>query len=201
MSALTILSIESNGKLEIAILKFFNRILYYGDVIIYYYNPKVYYKLNELNVIDYILHMINPILGFFRMVAYDEPMGYKMVLMTLESNELNRMISIVGPNFQYYVEGSVYFGYIGGLLYSFIIGSIVGKIRNYALKEEKESLIKIVFKIWLFINIFTLPMETTYFITKVFDLGWMYLLIFIPCYIFVKGAKKKHEIDGSNSKL
>jgi len=92
--------------------------------------------------------------------------------------------STFGPNVPYYVKGYIYFGAIGAVVYSFIIGAVIGLVRKqlYLLQIYKSSLTKKLLVIHLNIIIYGLAQDSQFFISVIFDTFFLFALIYIPAY-------------------
>ncbi len=158
---------QGAGSLSTAIGLLAQRILFYGDVIIYYYHPEVIRHFSNLGPLDFVFSITNPILGAFRLVDYQKPLGYLMALQTLGNNQT--LASIMGPNDQYYVMSNIYFGSIFGPIYCGIVGFCVSRARQWFFDAERVSILQFISILVFAIVIFSLPVEAPLFASTLFD--------------------------------
>lgn len=194
--AMTILYIENNGMKEV-FFAFLNRLLYFGDVVLYYYQPDVMHYFENYTPFDYIYRLLNPIFGMFRLVPYENPLGYVMVILTLTTETLP---TVMGPNSPFYIEGHLYFGLFGGMLYSFVIGFIVAFLRKKFFAHRILNLVVFIYIFVLTINILDLPMDSSYFVSKIFD-TFLFTLPIVIIYYIVFQSVKKSKRQSNNKEL
>ena len=141
------------------------RVMFFGDAVIYYYRPEVIQMLSHLGPWDYTTSLLNPVLGFFRLVEYQYPIGYQIV------SFLNgEYLSVVqGPNTPFYVGGHIYFGSVGGIIYSGSVGYIVSRARRWYLTGAAVTPFRLSCSCTMAILIFVLPVEAPLFVSEVFD--------------------------------
>lgn len=122
-----IVSKESEMEGEDFIYSLGFRLMEFGDAALYYKIDYVRSYFDDFNFLDYICDELNGILGMLRIVPYKYPLGFMMVEQYLGYTP----DTVVGPNGIFIIKGHIYFGYVGGILYSFICGLIFAKIRKY----------------------------------------------------------------------
>lgn len=165
--ALYIFSTKSED-LEKTIIAAGIRFLYFGDIILYYYQPHSVKHFQQLDFFDFLSREFNTILGLLRLSDYTNPLGYEMVVYSLTDEQLN---TITGPNAPFYVKGHIFFGAFGVLIYSFLVGCFVGHIRAllFKLDNTRKSYIITLVIIFLNINIFGYPQDSALFTSILFD--------------------------------
>ncbi|MEZ0485836.1 O-antigen polymerase [Fibrella aquatica] len=168
---------KENADSEQAIFAFVKRLLYGADSTLYFYHPVNEQYFARFHPSDYILHFLNPILTFMRLVPNEEALGNVIVMNALPG--VNNMVN--GPNTPYYVEGQVYFGYVGAFFYSAIIGLAYSLIREYFFNTKYYSAFWFVLICCICQQAYFLCVEVTLFITQVFDT----LFFVIPTYVVV----------------
>lgn len=161
------------------------RFLYFGDIILYYYQSDSVKHFQQLGIIDFLSREFNSILGLLRLTEYTNPIGYEMVIYSLTSEQLN---TITGPNAPFYVKGHIFFGAYGALIYSFFVGGFVGYIRKllFSLNNQKKNYIHVLILIFLNVNIFGFPQDSALFISIVFDTLLFSIIPIIISFIIVK---------------
>jgi oligosaccharide repeat unit polymerase len=182
MSALFILIKGGNddSTIQDGLVKLGIRFLYFGDSIIYYYEPKTVAHFQLYNFVDFIDYQLNSILGFLRLVEYKKPLGNELlVYYTTSSN--NSDLSI-GPNTPFYISGHIFFGGFGALIYSGIIGSIVAYVRKkfFAMDKKKVSFIAVILLIFINTLITNFPQDTQLTISMLFDTA---IFMVIPVFL------------------
>lgn len=143
------------------------RILLYGDVILYYYQPAVLALLHHHTPLSFVSYALNPILGELRLVPYQTPLGYDMVQYTLSANE--ELASVLGPNTTFFVAGHIFFGAIGGVLYSGLVGYAFSRCRSLFLTRTTADPTRLAILLTAAVMIATLPIEVPLFTGGVFD--------------------------------
>jgi hypothetical protein len=117
------LVIVKTGVETSATNSFLTRMVGTGDTYYYFYVYDLYHSFN-LSPVDYLLHIINPILGFLRLAPYEFPIGAYML-----TYAFNVPLSSFGPNAQHPIEGLLYFGKYGTFFYSFGVGYLISFLR------------------------------------------------------------------------
>ena len=110
---------------EFVLKTFLLRFIAYGDGLFYFFSNNL---LNYINYspLEYIWgYLIVPVGALFRLVDYQITLG-------LEISGIMFGIDNFGPNPTMFVEGLVYFGYIGGVVYCFILGVLFSFVRFVA---------------------------------------------------------------------
>lgn len=174
--------IKENETPELAIFAFFRRLLYSADSVLYFYNPVNQDYFGRYSFFDYPSYILNPVLGFLRVMPYQEAFGNIMVDNTLPSNVI--LDVIVGPNTSFYIEGQIFFGYFGAFLYSFIIGLTYAFIRIVYFSLVKCPAFLLAFIGYICQLIMMLLVDVNLFITQFFDTCFFVLPIYIGvCFI------------------
>ena len=154
------------------------RILLYGDVILYYYQPAVLALFRHHTPFSFLSYALNPILGELRLVSYQTPLGYDMVRYTLSASE--ELASVLGPNTTFFVAGHIFFGAIGGVLFSGLVGYAFSKCRSLFLTRTTSDPTRLAILLTAAVMIAALPIEVPLFTGGVFDtvvfVGASYLL-------------------------
>jgi len=156
------------------------RILLYGDVILYYYQPAVHQFFSHFTALDFIPYALNPILGELRLVPYQTPLGYQMVNYTLNAGD--ELASILGPNTTFFVAGNIFFGSVLGVVYCGFVGWAFAKVRSMFLTSRTSDPGRLAVLLTMAIMIATLAIEVPLFTANVFDT----FLFVSGCYIVAK---------------
>lgn len=164
--AIAVLCVEGSDGAGEAAARFLVRILFYGDMVLYYYHPNVIAHFAQYGPLTYLTDMLNPLLGFFRLAPYREPLGYTMVGLLAGQNTPE---TTVGPNTCFYVAGHIYFGGVGGFFYSMFVGYSVSFVRKLFFSRPKLGVIAFVSLLATSIQITALPLDAQYFVTLMFD--------------------------------
>jgi hypothetical protein len=103
------------------------RVIFSGVGAFYYFSNNII-ELNNLNILDYIYqYLIIPIFAPLRLVSYEQTVGSILAISMVGDDTF-------GPNPSMYVEGKVYFGWIGGIFYCAVLGVIFSIFRYLPLK-------------------------------------------------------------------
>jgi oligosaccharide repeat unit polymerase len=162
-------SSTDNSSAQDGLIKLGIRFLYFGDAIIYYYTPNVVAHFQHYNVIDFINYEFNGLLGLLRIVEYKKPLGNELLLYYINDSQDTGLS--IGPNLPYYVSGYIFFGSFGAIIYSFIVGMVVGFVRRllFSLDKRKLSFIAVILIVFLNVLIFGFPQDTQLVISMVTD--------------------------------
>lgn len=191
--ALSIINATTKGSSEEAVFSLGKRFLFFGDAMLYYYNSYVIKHFSYYNYKDYLPYDLNPVLGFFRLVPYVQPLGFDLVEYTTSIYE----DTVFGPNIPYYVKGYIFFGPIGAFVYSFIVGGIFGWVRSlyYNLLEKPKSVIVALLIIQLNLSIPGMPQDSQVYLNVMFDTFFQA----IPIYLFIYFILKKGVLQKNSS--
>ncbi|MEP6844370.1 MAG: O-antigen polymerase [Panacibacter sp.] len=176
LSAIIVSGSNSDEGLNDKLFKLATRFLYFGDSIIYYYNHDSVHYFAKYNFTSFFKDELNPVLGFFRLVPYQQPMGFRLI-----NHYFNIDSKTFGPNTPYYIKGNIYFGYYGAFIYSFIIGSVIGFVRNrfYSIVKNGAPLLYAILILHLNLVIYTLAQDSQLFTGVLFDT----IIISIPAFV------------------
>lgn len=156
------------------------RVLFYGDIILYYYQPAVHQFFSHHAPLDFIPYALNPILGELRLVAYQKPLGFQMVNYTLNAGD--ELASILGPNTTFFVVGRIFFGPVLGVAYCAFVGFAFAKVRSMFLTVQTSDPGRLAALLTMAVMIATLAVEVPLFTSNFFD-----TVLFVGgCYIAAK---------------
>jgi hypothetical protein len=168
----TVVLLRENQDLESASMKFLTRLLFFGDSVLFYYQPAVHAHFARWNVLDYLYTEANPILGFFGMLEYQQPIGYQMVDLTLPAAQ--SLVSTLGPNTPFYIKADLFFGPVFGLAYASGVGWIIARVRARFFVAGCERPFRFVLLFSTVMLMFTLATESGLFVSRMFDmLFWL----------------------------
>lgn len=177
--------LKENTDTDAALFAFLRRLLYNADGVLYYYQPENLQYFAKYDATDFLPHILNPILGFFRITPYQEAFGNVMV-----DNVLPRglvMDVIVGPNSTFYLEGQIFFGYFGAFIYSFILGCIYSRMRSFyfSLTSSSAFFLIMINQIYQFAG--ALFGDVVLYVTQVFDTCFLCIPIYLLVCFALKG--------------
>jgi len=171
------------------------RLVMSGDTFYFFYSYDLehYFKYSS---IDYIPHVLNVFTSMIRLTEYEFPIG--VLIMNYSLNLPIDKYASFGPNAQYPVEGLIYFGKYGMLIYSFIIGYIISYFRITYLKKmlQKPNYFNLMKYSVISSLIIIIATDVTYFFTVFFDIlffGGFILLISLLISTLVQ--KRKIQIQ------
>jgi hypothetical protein len=185
-AALAILWIEA-GSLGGAAQKLVIRLFYFGDVMLYWGDDDLRREItSRYSASGYPAHLFNSLLGMFRIVDYQVPIGNEMVNYTLGVGD--ELAAALGPNTPFYVMGQLFFGSFGGLIYAFSVGLIFGAIRRVFIAASFRRPLH--FCIWGTIVILSvaLPTEDALFIGVLSDFLLPLAVLVLLCVALVRAA-------------
>jgi hypothetical protein len=141
------------------------RLVANGDAFYYFYKYDLIKKIN-LNIFDYIVDSLNPLLSLIKIATYDTPFGEKLLI-----ESINLTTGGFGPNAPYQIYGLAYFGFIGSCIFSFFIGCIISLVRTRFLSWtlERPNELNMVVYTTCFYNIMSLPVDYVGFLTILYS--------------------------------
>jgi hypothetical protein len=174
------------------------RLLHNGDAVIFYYDPRVLPHMASLGPLNFFNSIFNPILGGFRLVAYQADLGHQMILDYFSYSPVADNIS--GPNTSFFVVGHVYFGPFFGVLYSASVGYFVARTRNLFLRAQNFSPLRLTWYLVLAVLVYNLPTEVDLFTSPLFDTAWMVLAGFMATH-FLLFVFEQHRSEYQRSRV
>lgn len=165
------------------------RLMEFGDVMLYYKMQDVRIFFSNLNSFDFILYEFNGILGMLRLTDYYEPLGYQMVKAYWGVSSLFDDV-VLGPNTVFFVRGHIFFGYVGGIIYSFIIGLFVAYLRKVIIEATVKNVFIYAFLVYTFFQIPSYLKESSQAISSLFDFVFYLGPIFILSLIINESLNK-----------
>lgn len=184
--------IESEGANPIFSIAF--RLMEFGDVMLYYKTQIVRDSFADFNFIDYILYEFNSILGMLRLADYYEPMGYQMVKAYWSSFSLFDDV-VLGPNTVFFVRGHIFFGYIGGIIYSFIMGVLTAYFRKKIIEVKITNIFQYSLAVYIFFLIPAFLKEFNQAVGNLFDFMFYLGPVFLLSLVIKEDFKKDKNID------
>lgn len=177
---------KENTDFEQVTFAFIRRLLYGADSTIYFYLPVNEQYFAQFRFWQYPSHLFDQILGFLRLINSKEAFGNVMV-----SNALPNITgTIVGPNTPYYIEGQIFFGYYGALIYSMFVGGCYAFIREYFFYTRYYSAFWIVMLCCICEQASALNVEVSLSITLMFDTLFFVLPVYLFMSVVVQGKLK-----------
>ena len=179
---------------------FLRRILLQGDVIIYYYDPRVFPHFASLGPLDYVYMLLNPVLGAVRLVPYQFPLGFQMVTYYLGNPYASEFA--FGPNTPFFVVGHAYFGSFFGVIYCGAVGYLVARLRSLFLEAQNVSPLRLIWLLALAVLVYSLPVEVNLFTSPLMDMSVMVLVAVMAAHSFLfilKSAPREMELLSKNS--
>lgn len=199
--AISIINASTQASAEEAVFSLGKRFLFFGDAMLYYYDPLTIKHFAHYNYTDFIPYELNPVLGFFRVVPYVPPLGFDLVEFATSIYEN----TLFGPNVPYYVKGYIFFGKYGAFGYAFVVGGICGWVRSlyYKLLVKPRSVLVALLIIHLNLSITGLPQDSQLYINVMFDTFFQAIPIYLLIYLILKkGAlQKEPSLEMSNLQL
>jgi uncharacterized MAPEG superfamily protein len=165
---------KDQGGIQLGLLFLAQRMLYAGDIILYYYPVRgSIQSLAHANGLDYISYLFQSTLGLFRLIPYRDALG----TVIMGSGETG-----FGPNAQYFVRADIFFGPIYGCIYCFVIGYFVGLMRRGFFTFSGGNATKLTLRLTLAVSATALAVESQLFVTDLVDL----LLMLVPLYCLAR---------------
>jgi oligosaccharide repeat unit polymerase len=173
------------------------RLMEFGDVMLYYKTQVVRDYFVNFNFVDFILYEFNGILGMLRLTPYYEPLGYQMVKAFWNTSSLFDDV-VLGPNTVFFVKGHVFFGYIGGIVYSFLMGVLSAHFRKKIIEIKIKNIFMYAIAVYVFFQIPGFLKEFSQSVSTVFDFVFYLGPIILFSLILKEGLKKVDNIKNVN---
>jgi len=158
--------ISSDNFFE-ALSKFYTRLMYFGDVNLYLNNDYVSQQFSHFDFFNFIDFALNPLTSMFRLTDYYLPVGVQFVHALNEGR-----ISIdgnYGPNLTFYATAILFFGWLGGGVFSSIVGFYVGFIRRVCITITITKPFRFLFYCYSYFLCLTLVTDPLMFIGIIYD--------------------------------
>jgi hypothetical protein len=182
--------IKENGGIAEGFAGLMKRILFFGDVILFYYPGRgAIPELMNAGPWDYVHYLVDPILGMFRLVDYA---SIRPALGSIISNMDNGF----GPNAQYFVRADIFFGPIGGCAYCLAIGYLTGLFRKQFFTFHTRSALLFTFSLLFAASALTLPFESSLFVSIVVDTAVFVFPLWCLAHVATISAMVSHNLHG-----
>lgn len=149
------LYLKSNN-LTTSIFSFLERFIFYGDI---YWQAYSYDTIKSINFNGNIFTaLFSDFLGSFRIMPWKhlpDSIGYTL------SQYHNTSDLIMGANARHNVLGLIYCGYIGSIIFSFILGCTLSWARNILINTKQQSQIIKAFIVFLYTQISNIEIDPT----------------------------------------
>ena len=146
---------------------------------------------------DFILYEFNGILGMLRLTPYYEPLGYQMVKAYWNTSSLYDDV-VLGPNTVFFVKGHVFFGYVGGILYSFVMGVLSAYFRKKIIEIKIKNIFMYAIAVYVFFQIPGFLKEFSQSVSTTFDFVFYLGPIILFSLILKEGLEKVDRIKNVN---
>ena len=188
MSIFIAVLLKENDGYEAAFFALVRRLLYSADSVLYYYQPVNITFFETYSFGDYIARIANPILGFFRLQPYIEAPGNLMVDNLRPPGSIADVT--VGPNAPFYIEGRIYFNFWAAFPYSFLVGYLYARLRNYYFSLTHVTAFYFVY-MGSFIHLAgSIIIDINLAVTQLFDLMFFVLIPYIVVSFALVGKLK-----------
>ena len=188
VSAVFVISLNSNGNLIEYAGHLAFRFVYYGDVFLYAF---VNDNINNLNGSNPVIGLFGGFLSIFRLLSPQDiyvPIGIQFPLIIHPDLDY-----ITGPNPRHNVVGLFYFGFLFGPFFSFLIGLVLSAIRYKLYKLFVSSFSGFVLYFLITKALITLHVDFDYSLSK-----FASVLIVFPIILFISYAFCLRSGNGRN---
>lgn len=161
-------SVSNRTFFESLILRF----IHFGDIYWYAYPNKAYLTTRGGN---WFMAIFTDTLGFLKLIPWHKMpthIGYKLYQIFHPS------LNIQGANARFNVFGVVYFGHIGLVIYSFIIGVVLGSLRRLIFTKTNSIFLICIFA-FIFVKSYTIFVDITLFITSMNNIIFVFPLFYL----------------------
>jgi hypothetical protein len=173
------------------------RLMEFGDIMLYYKTQLVRDYFVNFNLVEFILYEFNGILGMLRLTPYYEPLGYQMVKAYWSSSSLFDDV-VLGPNTVFFVKGHVFFGYVGGILYSFVMGVFSAYFRKRIIEIKIKNIFIYAIAVYVFFQIPGFLKEFSQALSTTFDFVFYLGPIILFSLIFKEVLEKVDNVKNVN---
>lgn len=190
LAAFFIIVITTEGNIWSSISVFLLRLIGNGDVYWLGYPNGV---VEDIPYKNPFVVLFQSFLGFFRIVPhadFPEPIGY-----TLSSFFYDKT-SLTGANARHNIFGYVYFGFYGSIVFSFILGWIIGYIRNLFVNMKKYSVTFKIIVLLLYISVFSLECDPTLYLSYLTDiLVTLPIILILSIILYLNNVSSRNFIS------
>lgn len=187
LAAFSVIIITTEGNIWSGISVFLLRLIGSGDV---YWLGYPNGMVEDVPYKNPFIVLFQSFLGFFRIVShtdFPEPIGY-----TLSSFFYDKT-SLTGANARHNIFGYVYFGFYGGIVFSFILGWIIGFIRNMFVNMKECSVTSKIIVLLLYMSVFSLEGDPTLYLSYLTD-----ILVTLPIILILSIFLYLNNVSGRN---
>jgi len=115
---------------------FVKRLVYSGDAFIFAYKTNIF--LHEFNLKEAFIGIFRVPLSTFRIIDRASiPEGLGVIIKRVY---FDNPLATGGPNPRHNIFGLYYFGFYGSLIYSFLLGVLIIKLRNFAINKKAKNI-------------------------------------------------------------
>ena len=174
----------NNLSLNNILVALFARYVKFGDIYILSYPNDILKILPKSNG---FLALFQDILGFFRIINWDQlpsSLGLQIYQTIYHTN------AVTGPTSIYNVFGLFYFGYIGSIVYSYIVGLFIGFIVKKLIFVMKKNMFGGLLFTLFSINSWTLILNASVCVKNFFD-----ILLFLPPLLLISLLMSSFDKD------
>lgn len=190
--------LKENEGIDGAFIAFIRRLLFSADSILFFYQPVNLDYFEQFSFGDFLVRIVNPVLGFFRLQPYQEAPGNIMVDNLRPPGSVAGVT--VGPNAPFYIESRIYFNYWLGFLYCALVGYLYASLRVYYFSIRRVSAFYFVF-MGSFLRIAgAMLIDMNLAVTQLFDLLF-FVLIPYKLLSFLLTNRIRIRLSGNWSRL
>lgn len=189
--AILVLVIDQ-GSLGMGVVQFARRLLFYGDVVLYYYPRRGQIpELWNAGLVQYLDYLLNSTLGMLRLVPYKAPLG------TVLTGSLDDGF---GPNPLFFVQADIFFGSIAGCFYCFAIGATIAFLRRMFFVCKVKNVVVFAFMLLIATSAFDLAVDAALFVGSTLDVLLILALLWptaIVLRVAILGVRKVNPSPAS----
>jgi oligosaccharide repeat unit polymerase len=163
------------------------RFVFSGDIYWYAYPNNLYLTIPSNNG---LLALFSDFFGFFRIVKWDQLP--EVIGLTFKSYHHPSDV-LTGSNARHNVFGLIYFGFLGSLIFSFLLGVIISFVRSRLAFYLKNTFIGGAIFTYLTIKISSLDTDPQLTITYLDNLFFIFPIIFLFYLLLVEFINNKND--------
>lgn len=167
-------------KDEIPLITIFNRVIMTGDV---YMMAYVNNNIDKITGNFFNLSLPYKLIEVFK-IDHEESIGSQLIKLVYGIESIN------GPNARHNIFGYVSFGYYGSIVFSFLIGLLIGFIRNKFIKYFKINIKSMILYVMILYNVLRIELDFNYAVFSYISIMFVYIVIFVISDLLTISLKK-----------
>ncbi|RPD40483.1 O-antigen polymerase [Chitinophaga barathri] len=181
--SIMIISITAGTNLGNSILMLLYRIVGYGDIYVMAYHDTVLQQIDPAGSFNYLFggNLFSFLNHFLFLDIYRPKVLGFQITEIIYGDDLG-----TGPNARHNIFGYIFYGWAGAILFSFILGLLLGFFRNKLYSKLPKNIFGSLIYAILFIQATALPSDAPFVFNELFYTLLMFAILFTISYLLAK---------------